>query len=571
MKTINRGKFWIVLFGLATTALFVVTSFRLYKIQIIGDVAKDVSGGMYYRKTLPAQRGGIYDRNGKSHPLAVSVPLWKIFIDPYVIDEGRHGDVMREICKHNEFDETRVFKAVTAEKGRYHPIGETENRKIFDDLSTNAVLRRCVGIEKITRRNYPLDSHMSHVIGIVNSAGMALDGVEKTMNEYLVGKDGFIEGIANAKRKEIVGKRKQRVEPVNGNDVFMTFDRNIQYIVENALDEAITNYNARAGWVIVQNPKTGEILAMASRPTFSPHEYGSSPEESRWNRAIFTNFEPGSVMKALTFAAGINEGICSTNSLINCDPGLYAGRPLQDHVRGDITTTMAVKKSSNRAASRIAMQLGRNRMNDYLIDFGFGKKSGIDLMGESSGIVTPKNRWSDLQLIRIGIGHGIAVTGIQLISMYSTIANKGKMMRTYVIDKVVAPDGTIVLHNTPVILSNPISEKTADDMVFMLSTVPETGGTGRRAKIPGYTVAGKTGTAQMVLPTGGYSTTDYIGSFCGFFPASDPQITILVSLEAPRPNYHGGTVAAPVFAKIGAAIAQYLEIMPDDLDDFPVY
>ena len=561
---VARDKFWIIVFGLSATLLFAAVGSRLYDIQIRGNiVTDDPTKGMEYREVLPARRGGIYDRGGKSHPLAMSVPLWKIFVDPGMIEDGRHGDVMREICKYSAFYESKVFAAVMAEKGRYHPIGETIDRLIVDDFATNSVLKRCVGKEKITRRNYPLGSQMSHVVGVVNSAGEALDGMEKVMDEYLTGKNGYIKGVASAKRREIVAKREEHVPAVDGCDVFLTLDQNIQYIVENALDEAMTNFNARAGWVIVQNPRTGEILAMASRPNFDPRNYGRSDPESRWNRAIFTNYEPGSVMKALTFSAGLNEGLFKTNSLINCDPVLYAGRPLQDHVRGDITTTLAVQKSSNRASSRIAMALGRQRMEDYLGKFGFGKKTGIQLMGESTGILDPAKKWGDLRLIRIGIGQGISVTGLQLVSLYSTIANGGNMMRPYVVSQVLDPNGAIVFENTPVRISAPISEKTARDMAFMLGTVPEAGGTGRRAKIPGYRVAGKTGTAQMAIP-GGYSSTDYIGSFCGFFPVSNPQVTILVSLEAPRPNYHGGTVAAPVFSKIGSAIASYLEIPPDD-------
>lgn len=568
-----RDKFWIIVFGLSATLLFTAVGFRLYDIQIRKNVVtKDPTKGMEYREVLPARRGGIYGRGGKSHPLAMSVPLWKVFVDPQMIEEGRHGDVMREICKYGVFDETRVFEAVMAEKGRYHPIGETIDRVIVDDFATNSVLRRCVGREKITRRNYPLGSQMSHVVGVVNSAGEALDGMEKVMDEYLTGTNGFIKGVASATRREIVAKREEYQPPVDGCDVILTLDQNIQYIVETALDEAMTNFNARAGWVIVQNPKTGEILAMASRPNFDPRNYGASDSQALWNRAIFTNYEPGSVMKALTFAAGLNEGLYTTNTLINCDPVLYAGRPLQDHVRGNITTTAAIQKSSNRASSRVAMALGRERMGNYLEKFGFGRKTGIQLLGEGTGIVDPPKRWGDLRLIRIGIGQGIAVTGLQLVSLYSAIANDGNMMRPYVVSKVVDPNGKIVLENTPVKVSAPITKKTAHDMAFMLGTVPETGGTGRRAKIPGYRVAGKTGTAQMALSSGrGYSATDYIGSFCGFFPASDPQVTILVSLEAPRPNYHGGTVAAPVFSKIGAAIVSYLEIPPDEPNSLPRY
>ena len=270
-------------------------------------------------------------------------------------------------------------------------------------------------------------------------------------------------------------------------------------------------------------------------------------------------------MKGLTFAAGINEGLYRTNSLINCDAMLYAGRTLQDHVHGDITLTDATKHSSNRAASRVAMALGKDKFGDYLNRFGFGKKTGISLEGESVGILRPLRTWSELDLIRMAIGQTLCVTGIQMVSMYSAIANQGVRMKPYVISRIIGSDGNVLVENNPVRIGETISPATAADMAFMLGTVTEVGGTGRRAHIPGYKVAGKTGTAQMPI-NGGYSKTDYMASFIGFFPASDPQITILVTFEAPHPNYYGGTVAGPVFSRIGAEVARYLEIPPDDPD-----
>ncbi len=543
------------------TLLYALDAKRLYDIQI-GSKSSGIVNAMDYTKKLPARRGGIYDRNGLNQPLASSVPYWRVFLDPEVIPEGEHAQVMRLLCQFGEFDEDKIFRAVSSRKGRYFPIGQTINRETIDNLSTNKFLKRCVGKDNVTRRNYPIGSHMCHVVGVVNSLGEALDGIELNMNKYLTGTDGYIKGVASGKRREIASKREEKVDPVNGADVFLTLDRTIQYFVETALDEAMIETKARSAWVIVQNPRTGEILAMASRPNFEPDQFGSCDPEAKWNRAIFMNFEPGSTMKALPFAAGLNEGLYETNSLINVDAVLYAGRTLKDHVKGDITLTVATQKSSNRATSRVAMALGRQKMEEYLKAFDFGRKSGIGLNGESTGILAPSQSWSEVQAIRIAIGQGISVTGIQMVSLYSTLANKGLRMKPYVVDKVVAANGEVILQNHPTPLGRPFTEKTASDTAFMLGTVTETGGTGRRAKIPGYAVAGKTGTAQIAIP-GGYSSTDYTASFVGFFPAGNPQVTILVALDAPKPNYHGGTVAAPVFAKIGAAVARYLEIPPD--------
>lgn len=556
-----KKKGWILFFLIGATFLYASVAKKLYDIQI-KKTSDSIKNRTVFTRRLPARRGGIYDRNGREHPLAISAPCWRVFVDPEPIPTNGHAKVFRELCTFDVFDEDRVYHAITRTKGRYHPIGETANRTIIDALATNTILRRCVGKNLITRRHYPMDRHMCHIVGAVNSHGEPLMGIEKTTDRYLKGKDGSIRGIASAKRREIRAKREEKIEPVHGDDVFLTLDRNIQYFVENTLDETMQETQAQAGWIIVQNPKTGEILAMASRPNFSPYAFGSSSPEDQWNRAIFTVFEPGSTMKAVPFAAAINEGLYTTNALINADNVLYAGRPLSDHVRGDITLTVALQKSSNRAASRIAMGLGREIMEQYFKAFGFGFKTGIDLEGEGTGTLRPAHALSEIGAIRIAIGQGVAVTGIQMTSLFSTIANKGLRMKPYVIQRVVTADGTVRLENTPTPLGRPITAEAAADMTFMLTHVTKRGGTGRRAAIPGYTVAGKTGTAQIPV-AGGYSQTDYVGSFIGFFPANDPQLTILVCLEAPKPKYQGGTVAAPVFSKLGATIARYLEIPPD--------
>ena len=556
-----KKKGWILVCLIGATLLYVSVAKKLYDIQIRG-VASGIKNRTEFTKRLPARRGGIYDRNGREHPLAVSAPCWRVFVDPEPIPANGHAEVIRELCQFSVFDADRVYTAVTRTSGRYHPIGETADRDIVNTIATNTVLRRCVGTNPITRRYYPMDRHMCHIVGAVNSHDEPLMGIEKTMDRYLTGTDGSIKGTASAKRREIAAKREEKIDPIHGDDVFLTLDRNIQYLVENALDETMLKTQAQAGWIIVQNPKTGEILAMASRPNFSPDTFGSSLPTDQWNRAIFSVFEPGSTMKAVPFAAAVNEHLYTTNSLINVDNVLYAGRPLNDHVRGDITLTVALQKSSNRASSRIAMGLGRETMEAYFRAFGFGSRTGIDLEGEGTGTLHPARALSEIGAIRIAIGQGVAVTGIQMVSLYSTIANNGIRMKPYVIQRVVAADGTVRLENTPTPLSRPITPATAADTTFMLTHVTQKGGTGRRAAIPGYQVAGKTGTAQIPI-AGGYSHTDYVGSFVGFFPADDPQVTILVCLEAPKPLYQGGTVAAPVFSELGAKIARYLEIPPD--------
>jgi len=555
-------KTWMLLCVAGASLLYLRVAIKLHDIQI-GGTSRGLTNMITYTRTLPARRGEIYDRNGQNHPLAISAPCWRVFIDPGVIPEDAHAAILRTLAGLDAFDENLVYDAVTSDPSRrYRPIGETLDHEVIRFISTNTLLRRCVGHEDISRRIYPMGRHMSHIVGVVNSHNEPLLGLEKTLDGFLRGKPGIIRGVADARRREIVAKREEKIDPVHGANVYLTLDRNIQYGVGLLLDEAMEETRARAGWIIVQDPATGEILAMASRPDFSPLTFGAAAPTDQWNRAIFVAYEPGSIMKALPFAAGINEGLFATNTLINVDPVLYAGRPLSDYVRGEITLTTAMQKSSNRAASRVAMALGRETMEAYFKAFGFGSRTGIDIEGEATGLLRPARTLSEIGSIRIAIGQGIATTGIQMTALFSTIANGGVRMKPYVIKRIVAADGTILLENTPTPIGRPISAATAADTTFLLTTVIQPGGTGRRAAIPGYTVAGKTGTAQIPVD-GRYSTTDYVGSFVGYFPAWDPHVTILVSLEAPKPNYQGGTVAAPLFAKVGALVAEYLEIPPD--------
>ncbi|MGI5870064.1 MAG: peptidoglycan D,D-transpeptidase FtsI family protein [Kiritimatiellia bacterium] len=564
-----QGRTWIILSALATSGLFGAVVCTLYQMQVVAPRSQPAVSSnrqIEYFAEPRARRGAIYDRHGMDHPLAISVASWIVYADSHEITDDTRADIYQRLAALNAFDEKRLFEAIAKTQGRYNVFGEIVDEDVCRRIKADPLLARCIGCNEVSRRIYPLGSQMCHIIGVVNAEGVGADGLEMTLEEHLAGKHGFIHSFKDNTRREIPSKRDLHIPPVDGADVFLTLDQNIQHFAETALDDAMAETAAQAAWTIVMDVKTGDILAMASRPNFDPARYGKADPLSKWNRAIFTNYEPGSTMKGITFAAGINEGAFRTNSLVNCDNVPYAGRLLSDHVRGDITLTVATQKSSNRGASRVAMALGRYTMESYLKEFGFGRKTCIDLPGEGTGIMTPAQKWSELQSIRIAIGQGIAVTGIQMVNAYAAIANKGVLMQPHIVSKIVGSDGRTIRQAKPTPIGRPITEKTASDLVFMLCTVTRRGGTGRRARFPGYEVAGKTGTAQMAVP-GGYSATDYTASFVGFFPARDPRICILVALEAPKPRYHGGTVAAPVFARIGAATARYLEIPPDHPDE----
>jgi len=371
-----------------------------------------------------------------------------------------------------------------------------------------------------------------------------------------------------------------RTDPVHGSTVRLTIDRYVQDIVDTSLDEWMGRTSAERGWVVVQNPKTGEILAMSSRPNYDPHRYGAASDEARRNRAVSDNYEPGSIFKPITLAAAIDAGIIGVHSLVDVRDVPFAGRRIRESrsiTQNFITLTEAMRFSSNRAPIRCAQELGRARFGAYLRAFGFGERTGSGIIGESNGVTTfndgttSLDRWSEADLVSRSFGQAISVTALQMATAFSAIANGGALMRPFIVADIKTANGETVFSAKPVERRRPISERTAREVTGMMRTVTDGNGTGRRARIPGYSVAGKTGTAQ-IPGVGGFNDEDFTASFAGFFPASDPQVVIVIGLYKARSKevngvrvlYHqGGHSAAPLFSEIGSKIAVHLRIPPD--------
>jgi cell division protein FtsI/penicillin-binding protein 2 len=527
--------------------------------------------GREYKRTLLGLRGGIYDCNGKRYPMAVSLPARTFYLDPEEVKKKGHEprQIARAVAETLGLDEAEVLAkfAETNRFGkinRYNKLGVSLDDRVLEALSTNTLSG--IRAEEIVVRRYPQGHRMAHVLGFVNYTGIGGAGIEQQYDDYLKGTEGEIKGMRDAGQREIFSKRKAYAPPIAGHDIFLTLDHNIQYEVERALREVVETYDALHGWVIVQRVKTGEILAMASFPDFEPERYTEFPGDLWINKALVSVYEPGSIMKAVTVAAALNERLVTPETVIDAGEGswFYAGKPLRDHVYGRVTVSTALKKSSNIVCAKIGLMLGEKRLLAYLRAFNFGAPLNIDLPREERGILPrPGTRaWDALKLTRMPIGQGIAVTGLQMINAYSTLANDGVMMRPYVVDRIVSPCGETVFKAKPEVLGRPVRPEVARAVREMLQGVTEEGGTGKRASVPGYSIGGKTGTAQKAV-AGGYSSTDYYASFVGFVPAREPVFSVLVSVERPRPQHTGGYVAAPVFAKIAAATARYLEIEPD--------
>ena len=341
-------------------------------------------------------------------------------------------------------------------------------------------------------------------------------------------------------------------------DIHLTVDKNIQQYVEQALAAAMTNFHPQAAWAIVEEVRTGAILAMASLPNSEP------------NRATGMVFEPGSIFKVGVVAAALNEGLIATNDLFDCENGAwtYDRKTVKDfHPYGVLDVTGILRKSSNIGAAKIAVQLGPKDLQSYLKSFGFGQTTALEVRDEESGVLNPPSKWSKISIARVAMGHEVAVTALQMLNMLCCIGNDGVLMKPHLVQKAVGQDGVILLENKPEALAQPITAQTAEQIRTMLTEVTCEGGTGTRGAVPGYEVAGKTGTAEKIVD-GRYSESESVASFMGLLPAERPEIGIIVVLDNPQPLRTGSMSAAPVFAQIAAAVVGHLGIHNARTTDF---
>ena len=414
-------------------------------------------------------------------------------------------------------------------------------------------------------------------------------GIEQQFEEELRGVPGSYSIWMDGRGHPDPLTRANYIPPVPGADIFLTLDCNIQALLEDGLNEAREKWRATSAWGVIQDVRTGAILAMASAPSFDPNNPGApwrGELPSRDNLPLCVNYEPGSTMKAFTLAIALEEKVITPETQINVEQGTwwYKGKKLEDKgMRDFIPLSIIMQKSSNIASAKIALMLedttrtrgqGSHRRHEYYLRlFGFGRRTGIELPAEEAGILARAEKWDSLTATRVGIGHSLAVTAIQMATAYSAIANGGYLMKPHVVRRVVADNGTVLFEAKPKVVARPISEKTSAIMRGLMAGVTQRGGTATSASLAefGYTVAGKTGTTLMPVP-GGYSRTDRWTSFVGFVPAEKPVFTMIIVVEKPRAQESqpistltGGRVAAPVFKTVALATARYLTI-PSDID-----
>ncbi len=424
----------------------------------------------------------------------------------------------------------------------------------------------------ITKSNETGDSEKStnagtsaQVVGFCGTEGSGLEGLEYHYDSFLSGRESSWTVLKDALGRcfRVEGTR---TEARDGHNLVLTIDKNIQYIAERALFEGVEEFLAVSGMTVVMAPSTGAVLAMAHVPQFNPNTF-ERYEPWLWrNRAIADSFEPGSTLKIFLAAAALESGRCTPEAEFYCENGRYRiGRHVVNdvHSYGTLSLKDIVKYSSNIGAVKVGERIGSRFLFDKLRGFSFGAKTGVDCPGESPGGLRPVDRWSKMDAAAICFGQGIAVSALQLAAAVSAIANDGVLMKPYLVGAITDPEGRVVSSFQPTVLRQAVSSQTARSLTSVLARAVEEGGTGVRAAVEGYRVAGKTGTAQKVDPSAkAYSNNRHLASFVGFVPAEDPAVVILVVIDEPKKHYYGGVVAAPVFRRTAVEILQYLRIPP---------
>jgi cell division protein FtsI (penicillin-binding protein 3)/stage V sporulation protein D (sporulation-specific penicillin-binding protein) len=559
----------IACFGLA--ACFTTFSYRLVRLQVCKhDEYTELAAEKHVNKqVIHARRGTIQDVNQEM--LADNEPIQTVIADGKLISDT-HADpaeVAQILAEPLQMDAADLAKKLTTDR-RYMIIKKHVTEAQAAVISKRLSVRSLRGIffEPDATRIYPNGKMLCHVIGFMNSDHKGVQGIEGVMDDYLRGHDGFRYTERDRTGKEIVPYRGQERGSRDGCNVRLTVDMGIQNIVENELDAACAQFKPQMATVIIMRPSTGEILAMANRPNFDLNEVGDGEPEQMKNCAILNIIEPGSTFKIVTAAAALNEKVVTPESMVFCENGkfMFCGKPLHDHHGyGDLSVNDILMKSSNIGAAKLALKLGDQRFYEYIRRFGFGERTGVSLPGEVSGIIHPPHKWAKIDISRIAMGQSVGVTPLQSVAAMSAIANGGRLMMPQIVHEVVDDQGTSLATYPPVEIRRVISEQTAKEVRDALKNVVSEQGTAVLAKVSGFQVAGKTGTAAKINPKGGYMQGKYVVSFLGFLPADKPEFVCLVLLDDAKTSSelnYGGQVAAPIFSRIAEKTARYLNLEP---------
>ncbi len=506
---------------------------------------------------LDGHRGYIYDRHG--YELAISVETPSIFAHPrQIADKEATASALSQAL---DMDLSEIRKKLSSESPFVWIVRKTTPEK---GAAVKALHLSGVGTKRESKRYYPGQELAGQILGFVGLDNVGLEGLESAYDKYLRGDVLRIHGMRDSRGRVILTTDSPRLNTLEGSSIVLTLDQYIQKVSENALERVCRQYRADAAVALVMDPYTGEILAMANWPRFNPNRFSDYQKNDMRNRAVLDAYEPGSMMKLITYSAAVDGAHVKPTDPISQDHGKIkiGTHTISDtHTIADMTAETVVSESSNIGAYHLAQKLGKEGFYQYLVKFGFGQRTGVNIAGESAGILWKPTKWAEVMFANIAFGHGISVSPIQIAVAISAIANGGKRMRPWLIKEIRDQDGNIIQQGGPEFITQVISEKSAATVRKAMERVVSEG-TGMRAWVSGYRVGGKTGTAQKVDPrTHAYGHL-YMANFIGIAPIDDPNLVVVVMVDAPRDKHSGGFVAAPVFAEIVSQVLPYRGVFP---------
>jgi cell division protein FtsI (penicillin-binding protein 3) len=556
----NRIRRRIVVIQVIMVASILLLCGKSFDIQVFK--AKELSEKAendYSRNiTIKGERGQILDQN--MNKLGASIDAVTITACPAKIADA--GDAAKKIGAILGIN-PKILKETLSSKRMFAWV----QRGVTPDQAEKIRTLNITGIyfEKDSRRYYPNRSLAAQVIGFTGTDDSGLEGLENRYNSVLEGRTRKI-SLTRDGNGRILDYEKKRVSELKGDSIVLTLDKKIQFLSEQALEQAVTNHQARSGMALVMKPGTGELLAIAHYPEFNPNNYKGYNRDTYRNRAVTDAFEPGSAMKVFTAAAALEKGV-TPKTIIFCEKGTYriGNFTIHDtHSYEWLTIRQIIQLSSNIGAAKITESIGDKALYNCLSGFGFGSRTDIGITGETAGNLIPYRKWSKIDSGAISFGQGISTSALQLISGISAIANGGNLMKPMLVKKIISSQGETLQEYQPEIVRRAVSPETAHEIKAMMNLVVSREGTGTKAGIDGYEICGKTGTAQKVAEGGkGYAKNKYTSVFAGFAPLDNPELAVLVIVDEPQKQYYGGDVAAPAFKTILAESFNYLNIPPE--------
>jgi len=565
-KPKNPIKHRIAFVGICFFILISIVGAKAVYLQIFCRSWLSQKAANQYEKSITqvGKRGTIYDRQGN----ALAVSIQGTSIAAYLGQIDTKPRTIRAIAKALKTDQNLIRRRFKGRKGfvwlkRQATPKEVEAIKALDLDG--------IGFIPEYSRFYPNTSLAAQVVGFTGIDGNGLEGIEYYYDRALSGTEKKVVVLKDALGRGFA-KDQDANAPIQasfnaGRNIVLTLDRNIQYITQTALEASVRQFTARSGMAVVMDPTSGAILALSHYPSFNPNVFEKYARPLWRNRALTDPFEPGSTMKIFSTAAALSSGICSPSTIFFCENGAYkiGANTIHDtHPRGWLSLQQIVKYSSNIGMTKVIETVGAETLYSTLIKFGFGNKTGLDCPGETTGTLSHNDRWSQIDTSAISFGQGLSVSAIQLVSATAAIANDGIRMKPYIVHAVTSQGGRILEQTQPEVVEQAVSPEVAAIVRRIMQTVVTEGGTGTNASLQGYTVCGKTGTAQKIDQNGKYSLGKFTASFVGIAPVENPHIVVLVVIDEPKGEHYGGTVAAPAFQKIAHETLQYLNVPPNN-------